>query len=82
MCRAQVELMKPLGMKFARGTDGGAYVTTSDPNMGNTDKMVQVLLCEIGVQPTSCSPASSNDGKHSPAGMSCQQNCSQDDALI
>lgn len=34
--------MKPLGIKFARGSDGGAYVTRSDPDMGNTDKMVQV----------------------------------------
>lgn len=34
--------MKPLGIKFARGSDGGAYVTRSDPNMGNTDKLVQV----------------------------------------
>ena len=42
MWGAQVELVKPLGIRFARGSDGGAYVTRSDPNLGNTDKMVQV----------------------------------------
>lgn len=40
----QVELVKPLGIRFARGSDGGAYVTRSDPNLGNTDKMVQVYV--------------------------------------
>ena len=42
MWTAQVELVKPLGIRFARGSDGGAYVTRSDPNLGNTDTMVQV----------------------------------------
>ncbi|KAL3132470.1 hypothetical protein ABBQ32_009020 [Trebouxia sp. C0010 RCD-2024] len=37
----EVELVKPLGIRFARGSDGGAYVTRSDPNLGNTDTMVQ-----------------------------------------
>ena len=41
----QVELVKPLGLRFARGSDGGAYVTKSDPNLGDTDTMVQV--CEL-----------------------------------
>ena len=44
-----VYLSKPLGVKFARGNDGGAYVIASDPKMGNTtaditpgDKVVKV----------------------------------------
>lgn len=38
----EVELAKPLGLRFARGTsDGGAYVARSDPNLGNTDSNVQ-----------------------------------------
>ena len=41
----QVELAKPLGLRFARGSDGGAYVARSDPNLGNTDSNVQVQIC-------------------------------------
>jgi tetratricopeptide (TPR) repeat protein len=44
-----VYLSKPLGVKFARGNDGGAYVIASDAKMGNTtaditpgDKVVKV----------------------------------------
>lgn len=44
-----VYLPKPIGLKFARGNDGGAYVTVSDPKLGNTsseitpgDKVVKV----------------------------------------
>lgn len=37
----QLELEKPLGLKFARGRDGGAYVIKSDPALGNTDPRVQ-----------------------------------------
>jgi len=44
-----VYLQKPLGVKFARGNDGGAYVLASNPAMGNTssditpgDKVVKV----------------------------------------
>ncbi|KAL0034948.1 hypothetical protein WJX79_001966 [Trebouxia sp. C0005] len=37
----EVELVKPLGIRFARGSDGGAYVTRSDPRLGNTDDNVQ-----------------------------------------
>ena len=74
MCGAQVELMKPLGIKFARGSDGGAYVTRSDPNMGNTDKMVQVysLLFGVAYSKQSCFPSTSSNEKHLPAGISCQ----------
>lgn len=38
----QLDLPKPLGLKFARGNDGGAYVIINDPNLGNTDPRVQV----------------------------------------
>jgi hypothetical protein len=38
----QVDLPKPLGLKFARGNDGGAYVVTNDPQLGNTDARIQV----------------------------------------
>lgn len=44
-----VYLTKPLGVKFARGNDGGAYVVASNPQLGNTsdqitpgDKVVKV----------------------------------------
>jgi len=36
-----VDLQKPLGLKFARGADGGAYVVANDPRAGNTDDRVQ-----------------------------------------
>jgi hypothetical protein len=45
LCRTlplQLDLPKPLGLKFARGNDGGAYVTVNDPNLGNTDPRIQV----------------------------------------
>lgn len=38
----QLDLPKPLGLKFARGNDGGAYVVVNDPKLGNTDPRVQV----------------------------------------
>lgn len=38
----EVFLQKPLGIKFARGNDGGAYVIRTDPTLGNTDPNVQV----------------------------------------
>lgn len=41
----QVDLPKPLGLKFARGSDGGAYVVTNDPQIGNTDPRIQVCVC-------------------------------------
>lgn len=37
--------MKPLGLRFARGSDGGAYVKRSDPNLGSTDSNIQVNKC-------------------------------------
>lgn len=35
-----VYLTKPLGVKFARGNDGGAYVARSDPTLGNTSSEI------------------------------------------
>ncbi|KAJ9520572.1 hypothetical protein QJQ45_007425 [Haematococcus lacustris] len=37
----ELDLQKPLGLKFARGNDGGAYVVVNDPKLGNTDPRVQ-----------------------------------------
>jgi len=37
----EVDLPKPLGLKFARGADGGAYIITNDPKLGNTDPRIQ-----------------------------------------
>eukprot|EP00887_Chlorella_sp_A99_P002542 scaffold6.g2542.t1 len=34
-------LSKPLGVKFGRGKDGGAYVTRSDAQLGNTDPRIK-----------------------------------------
>lgn len=36
----ELDLNKPLGLKFKRGNDGGAYVVANDPNVGNTDPRV------------------------------------------
>ena len=38
----QVYLNKPLGVKFARGNDGGAYVVRTDATLGNTTADIQV----------------------------------------
>ena len=38
----QVTLQKPLGIRFSRGGDGGAYVVRTDPKIGNTDPQVEV----------------------------------------
>ena len=38
----QVDLDKPLGLKFARGNDGGAYIIENDARKGNTDARIQV----------------------------------------
>lgn len=42
-----MDLPKPLGLKFARGNDGGAYVVTNDPKLGNTDPRIQVGITGI-----------------------------------
>ncbi len=38
----QVELKKPLGLKFGRGNDGEAYILASDSKLGNTDDRIEV----------------------------------------
>eukprot|EP00210_Caulerpa_lentillifera_P001729 g1660.t1 len=38
----EVYLDKPLGLKFGRGRDSGAYVVVTDPQLGNTDERIQV----------------------------------------
>jgi hypothetical protein len=52
-CKPQVDLPKPLGLKFARGADGGAYVTVNDPQLGNTDPRIQVIAWAAAVQAAS-----------------------------
>ena len=46
----EVELDKPIGLKFGRGNDGGAYVTTVDENMGNVDDRIMVRRQVLGQQ--------------------------------
>jgi len=49
----ELDLPKPLGLRFARGNDGGAYVVNNDPKMGNTDPRIQVcVLCAPGGLPS------------------------------
>lgn len=38
----QVDLPKPLGLRFARGADSGAYIIENNPKLGNTDPRIQV----------------------------------------
>ena len=38
----QVSLVKPLGVRFARGNDGGAYVVRADAKLGSTDSNIEV----------------------------------------
>jgi len=35
-------LEKPLGLRFGRGNDSGAYVIKNDPKLGSTDERIQV----------------------------------------
>lgn len=37
----QLDMPKPLGFKYARGQDGGAYIIESNPKLGNIDPRVQ-----------------------------------------
>ncbi|GIL82008.1 hypothetical protein Vretimale_1567 [Volvox reticuliferus] len=37
----ELDLPKPLGFKFARGNDGGAYIIDVNPKLGNVDPRVQ-----------------------------------------
>jgi len=38
----QVFIQKPLGVRFGRGRDGGAYVTSVDKANGNIDERIEV----------------------------------------
>lgn len=38
----EVYLSKPLGLRFARGNDGQAYISKSDARLGNTDEDIEV----------------------------------------
>ncbi len=38
----QVYLDKPLGLRFARGNDGGAYIIGINSRIGNVDDRIQV----------------------------------------
>jgi hypothetical protein len=38
----QVNLKKPLGLKFGKGNDGGIYVSESNAQAGNTDARIMV----------------------------------------
>ena len=40
----QVSLAKPLGVRFARGNDGGAYVVRTDAKLGSTDPQIEVSI--------------------------------------
>lgn len=44
ICVHQVFINKPLGIKFARGKDGMAYVSRTDPVGGNIDERVQARV--------------------------------------
>lgn len=37
----ELDVPKPLGLKFARGNDGGAYIIENNPAAGNTDPRIQ-----------------------------------------
>jgi hypothetical protein len=38
----QVNLPKPIGVRFGRGNDGAAYVRISEEAIGNIDERIQV----------------------------------------
>jgi hypothetical protein len=38
----EVYLTKPLGLRFARGNDGAAYIVGSNPRVGDTDDQIEV----------------------------------------
>jgi hypothetical protein len=40
----QVNLPKPIGVRFGRGNDGGAYVIGSDASIGNTDEKIEARV--------------------------------------
>ena len=40
----QVFIQKPLGIRFGRGNDAGAYVTRVDASAGNIDERIEARL--------------------------------------
>lgn len=38
----EIVLDKPLGLRFTRGNDGGAYVAKNDPKLGSTDSRLEI----------------------------------------
>ncbi|GBF88376.1 hypothetical protein Rsub_01088 [Raphidocelis subcapitata] len=58
----EIDLPKPLGLKFARGNDGGAYVIKNDPALGNTDPRVQRPLPQRRRRAAAPALASSSGG--------------------
>ncbi|EIE25445.1 hypothetical protein COCSUDRAFT_13402 [Coccomyxa subellipsoidea C-169] len=42
VCILQVFLPKPLGVRFTRGNDGGAYVVRTDAKLGSSDSQIEV----------------------------------------
>ncbi len=47
VCILQVFLPKPLGVRFTRGNDGGAYVVRTDAKLGSSDSQIEVITCSI-----------------------------------
>lgn len=44
-----------MGIRFARGNDGAAYVLKSDPRTGNTDDRVEVTaVSQVEPAPRTC----------------------------
>ena len=73
----QVTLQKPLGIRFSRGGDGGAYVVRTDPKIGNTDPQVEVyqhcflkILQSVAQKPQRASVPFANAGWHASASQS------------
>ena len=48
----QVTLAKPLGVRFARGNDGAAYVVRTDAKLGSTDSQIEVRTTPSSVSTT------------------------------
>lgn len=48
----QVTLAKPLGVRFSRGNDGGAYVVRTDAKLGNIDSQIEVRLALLAAAVT------------------------------
>ena len=74
--RPQVNLEKPLGVKFARGNDGGCFVISSDPRRGSVDPKFEVgdKIIEIRSDEQLFSPAPppfERGGAHAPEDLNC-----------